>query len=276
MEISLAVDKYWEDIMSGNSYDVNVVRDIASRVVEMVDAGTISVCEKDDSNASEWQINSWIRKAIVLYIKTSQSKLIVLQASDSSIAIGYDKVPLKFHSWTESDFINANIRVVPGAIVRHGVHIAPHCVVMPSFINIGACIGTGTMIDINVTIGSCAYVGERCHIGAGTTIGGVLEPFSEKPVIVEDNVFIGANCSVTDGVRIGTGAVLAAGVNISTSTKIYDAMSDMISYGYIPENAVVVSGAIQNTKQSYMSCALIAKYADMQTRERVGINELLR
>jgi 2,3,4,5-tetrahydropyridine-2,6-dicarboxylate N-succinyltransferase len=188
----------------------------------------------------------------------------------------FDKVPLKFHNWTEEQFKSAAIRVVPGAVVRSGVYLSPGVVVMPSFINIGAFVGKNTMIDINATLGSCCYIGDNCHIGAGTVIGGVLEPLHDRPTIVEDNVFIGAACSITSGVVLCEGAVIAPGTHISASTKIYDSTSGNIFYNIVPKDAVVVSGVLPRENGIGVAAAIIVKYADSDTRKKVGINNLLR
>jgi 2,3,4,5-tetrahydropyridine-2-carboxylate N-succinyltransferase len=263
------IEEYWEHIINDIDSKLNIeeVRRVISDVIDMLDKGIISMHEKKTDGT--WHTIDWMRKAVVLYIKISPSQVIESKY--------FDKVPLKFTSWRKEDFDNAKIRIVPGAVVRYGAFISQNCVIMPSFVNIGSCINVGTMIDINVTVGSCAYIGEKCHISAGTTIGGILEPLSAQPVIIEDNVFIGANCSITEGITIGSGSVLASGVHISASTKIYDTTNDTINYGCIPNNAVVVQGAVPNTDNNYYtSCALIKKYADAKTRERVCINNLLR
>ncbi len=251
-----------------NSDFIQNARDTAERTLKMLDDGDIRICEKIDG---KWVINDWIRKAILIYFKSTNPTILPGNY--------YDKIPLKFSNWTLEDFKKAGIRVVPGALVRYGVYISSGCVIMLSFTNVGAYVGKNTMIDINSTLGSCCYVGNNCHIGAGTVIGGVLEPLHDKPTIIEDNVFIGACCSITSGVIVSEGSVLAPGIHISQSTRIYDSTTGRISYGIIPENAVVVPGTIardQNHSGAQITCAIIVKYADIETRNKVGINELLR
>ncbi len=240
------------------------VKKAANSTLESLNRGEIVVCEKTDNI---WIINDWIRKAILLYFRTH----------DNCMMVGnfFDKIPLKFTHWNEEQFKVAKIRVVPGAIVRSGVYLSPGVVVMPAFINVGVFVGCKTMVDINATLGSCCYVGENCHIGAGSVIGGVLEPLHDKPVIIENDVFIGASSSITNGVIVGEGAVIAPGTHISAATRIYNAITCNISYGIIPKEAVVVSGVLPRADGVNIAGAIIVKYADAETRKKVGINNLL-
>ncbi len=257
------IEKAW---LGGDITDV--VKNETKKTLDLLDEGKIQICE---DKGGEWIVNDWIRKAILLFFRSTAPQ--VLPGNY------YDKIPLKFASWTEDNFKDARIRVVPGAFVRYGVFLSPGCVVMPSFINVGVYVGNNTMVDINSTLGSCCYVGSNCHIGAGTVIGGVLEPLHDKPTIIEDNVFLGASCSITSGVVVSEGAVIAPGTHISQSTRIYDSTTGEISYGIIPKNAVVVQGSIprdNNFSGVQVACAVIVKYADDTTRNKVGINELLR
>lgn len=189
----------------------------------------------------------------------------------------WDKVVSKFASWQAREFKRAEFRAVPGSIVRRGAYIAPGAVLMPSFVNIGARVGAGTMVDTWASIGSCAQVGEHCHISAGTGIGGVLEPLQANPTIIEDNCFIGARSEVVEGMIVREGSVLAMGVFISQSTKIVDRKSGKITYGEIPPYSVVVPGTLPDKNGGpSLACAVIVKTVDEKTRAKTGVNELLR
>jgi 2,3,4,5-tetrahydropyridine-2-carboxylate N-succinyltransferase len=190
----------------------------------------------------------------------------------------FDKIESKFAKWDEKDFEEAGFRVVPGALVRLGSHIGKQSVIMPSFVNIGAYIGSGTMIDTWATIGSCAYVGNNCHISGGAGIGGVLEPLQAKPVVIENNCFIGARSEIVEGVIVGKGSVISMGVFIGASTKIVDRKTGEITYGKVPPYSVVVPGSLPDGKPGLpsLSCAVIIKQVDEKTREKVAITDLLR
>lgn len=189
----------------------------------------------------------------------------------------FDKVPSKFSGWTETDFAKAGIRAVPPCAVRRGAYIASGAVLMPSYVNLGARVGEGTMIDTWASVGSCAQVGQNCHISAGAGIGGVLEPLQANPTIIEDGCFIGARSEVVEGVIVREGAVLAMGVFISKSTKIYNRQTGETSFGEVPAYSVVVPGALPAKDGSHsLACAVIVKTVDARTREKTGVNELLR
>ncbi|MFL5005341.1 MAG: 2,3,4,5-tetrahydropyridine-2,6-dicarboxylate N-succinyltransferase, partial [Microvirga sp.] len=194
----------------------------------------------------------------------------------------FDKVPTKFSGWDEARFRAAGFRVVPGAMVRRGAHISKGVVLMPSFVNIGAYVGEGTMVDTWATVGSCAQIGKNVHLSGGVGIGGVLEPLQANPTIIEDNCFIGARSEVVEGVVIGEGSVLSMGVFISASTKIIDRDSGEVFRGRVPPYSVVVPGAMpgkdlpDGSPGPSLSCAVIVKRVDAQTRSKTSINELLR
>lgn len=231
--------------------------------------GDIRVAEKKDGT---WVIHEWIKKAILLYFKTHGNTEI-----EGAHTRFFDKIPLKHAGFTHTDFVNAGVRVVPGAIIRTGCYIGPNTVVMPSFVNIGAYIGSGCMIDTWATVGSCVQMGKNVHLSGGAGLGGVLEPLQAAPTIIEDDVFIGARSEVVEGVRIGAGSVLSMGVYIGASTKIYDRATGEITYGYVPEGSVVVPGTLPSADgRCQLYCAVIVKKVDMQTRSKVGLNELLR
>lgn len=245
-----------------------------SNIIRELDQGLLTVAYKSPDGS--WCVNEEAKLAILQYFQNQKVTKNYHEAS-------YDKIPLKFLSWSEVDFSQAKIRVVPGAIVRYGAYIGVNTVLMPSFINIGSHIGNGTMIDSWATIGSCAFIGQRCHISSSAVIGGVLEPISARPVIIEDEVFIGANSSITEGTIVSEGAVIAGGVNLTSSTKIYDRDTDTFYNGFIPPYSVVVPGTIEvsniSKKSNYkhaIYAAIIVKTVDATTRIKTSINEILR
>jgi len=189
----------------------------------------------------------------------------------------YDKVPLRFANLSKAEFAALGIRVVPPAFVRHGAYVAPNTVLMPSYTNIGAYIDSGTMIDSWATVGSAAQIGKNVHIAAGVCIGGVLEPVQAQPTIIEDDCFIGANSVVVEGMIVEKGAVIAMGVYLGQSTRIYNRETQEIIYGRIPPGSVVVPGSLPSKNKAYqLNCAIIVKTVDEATRAKVSINELLR
>lgn len=223
----------------------------------------------------EWVTDAFAKKLILLSFLTGHS---ALASAGPGRPRTFDKVPLKFESWEDRDFRDARIRVVAGAVVRFGAYVAPGAVLMPCFVNVGAYIGQGTMIDTWATVGSCAQVGARCHVSGGAGIGGVLEPLGAPPVVIEDDVFIGARSEIAEGVRIRAGAVIGMGVYIGRSTPIIDRASGEVSYGEVPENAVVVPGARIDPAHPDISlyAAVIVKSADARTREKTALNDLVR
>ncbi len=240
------------------------------KTIGLIDEGKIRVAEK---TKNKWKVNEWIKKAILLSFRVNEQKVISNGPGSSS---WWDKVPSKFSNWKKKDFKKANFRVVPNAVVRKGTHIEENVVLMPSFINIGAYVGSETMIDTWATVGSCAQIGKKCHISGGAGIGGVLEPLQASPVIIEDNCFIGARSEVAEGVIVEEGSVLSMGVYIGASTKIVDRVSGRISYGRVPRYSVVVPGSLEGKKGINLYCAVIVKTVDAKTRSKTSINDLLR
>nr|WP_269744824.1 2,3,4,5-tetrahydropyridine-2,6-dicarboxylate N-succinyltransferase [Candidatus Neoehrlichia lotoris] len=254
----------------------NKMRDLAEVVVNMLDEGKIRVCEK---NNDHWIVNEWIKKAILIYFRTQKSQLIELSVSTGLFGRSnyYDKIPLKFSNWSKNNFDEMNIRAVPGSIVRKSAYIASDVVLMPSFVNVGAYVDVGTMIDTWGSIGSCAQIGKNCHISGGAGIGGVLEPLVNRPVIVEDNCFIGARSEIVDGVIVREGSVIAMGVFIGASTRIVNRGTGEVFYGEVPPYSVVVPGSYSCGKGNVsLYCAVIVKTVDNSTRSKVSINDILR
>ena len=252
------------------------VRDAVETALNLLDSGAARVAEKVDG---AWQVNQWLKKAVLLNFRLNDNRLIEGAPGGSSY---WDKVSTKFEGWGDKDFRTAGFRAVPGAIVRRPAYIAKSVVLMPSFVNVGAYVDENTMVDTWVTIGSCAQIGNNVHISGGVGIGGVLEPLQAGPVIIEDNCFIGARSEVVEGVVVGEGSVISMGVFIGASTKIVDRQTGEIHIGKVPPYSVVVSGSIpgkslpgQNWGPS-LYCAVIVKTVDAQTRSKTGINELLR
>ncbi len=237
--------------------------------IDLLDAGTVRVAEKIDGR---WQVNEWLKKAVLLSFRLFDNV-----AVDAGYTRFYDKVPLKYSQHDAERFRADGVRVVPPAVVRRGAHIARNVVLMPSYVNIGAHVGEGTMVDTWATVGSCAQIGRHVHLSGGVGIGGVLEPLQASPTIIEDHCFIGARSEVVEGIVVEEGAVLSMGVYVGQSTRIYDRERDEVSYGRIPAGAVVVPGTLPAANGKYgLACAVIVKRVDAQTRAKVGINELLR
>ncbi|MCS7165417.1 MAG: 2,3,4,5-tetrahydropyridine-2,6-dicarboxylate N-succinyltransferase [Candidatus Calescibacterium sp.] len=236
---------------------------VVRRAVKLLDSGNLRVAENRDG---KWFVNEFVKKAILLYFAITKSKKIRFGGFDY-----YDKLPLKK--------IDRTYRVVPGAIIRYGSFIESNCIIMPSFINVGAYIGSGTMVDTWVTVGSCAQIGRNVHLAGGVGIGGVLEPPSAMPVIIEDNCFIGSRCVIVEGIIVRRGAVLAANVSITSSTKIIDINTGEIYQGEIPENSIVVPGTYLkeiNGRQYGISAALIIGKRKHSTDIKTALNEILR
>ena len=245
--------------------------DAIKETIELTDKGKIRVAEKKDGT---WVVNQWVKKAILLSFKIN--KMEILRGPYTS---WYDKVPGKSVNWKEEDWKNAGYRHVPNGVVRKGSFIAKNAVLMPCFINLGAYVDEGTMIDTWASVGSCAQVGKNCHISGGAGIGGVLEPLQAGPVIIEDNCFVGARSEIAEGVLVEEGAVISMGVYIGASTKIVDRETGEISYGKVPAYSVVVPGTLPNKKNPdgpSLYCAVIVKKVDSKTRSKTSINDLLR
>ena len=219
-----------------------------------------------------WQVNEWLKKSVLLYFRIRHNQVL-----DSSESHYFDKVPLRWATGSGDDISQCGARIVPPATVRRGAFIGHDAVLMPSYVNIGAHVGEGTMVDTWATVGSCAQIGKHVHLSGGVGIGGVLEPLQAAPTIIEDNCFIGARSEVVEGVIIGKGSVLSMGVYIGKSTRIFDRESGQVSYGRVPPGSVVVPGSLPAADGSYaLYAAIIVKQVDEKTRAKTSINELLR
>lgn len=276
MTLQKTIEAAWENRAEITLKTTGDVRDAVNAVLADIDAGKLRVAEK---GASGWQVNQWVKQAILLSFRLNDNALVQgPSAANGDRFNWFDKVPLKFNGWSEEQFRTAGFRAVPGSWVRSGSFIGKNVVLMPSFINLGAYVGEGTMVDTWVTIGSCAQIGKHCHISGGVGIGGVLEPLQANPVIIEDNCFIGARSEVAEGVIIEEGSVISMGVFLGASTKIVDRATGEVFYGRVPAYSVVVPGTLPSKTPDapHLAAAIIVKRVDEKTRSKTSINELLR
>ncbi len=245
------------------------VREAVEHVIAALDAGTLRVAEKA---GSDWVVHQWLKKAVLLSFRL-QDNAVMGQAPLQF----FDKVASKFEGYDDAAFRAGGFRVVPPAAARRGSFIGKNVVLMPSYVNIGAYVDEGSMVDTWATVGSCAQIGKNVHLSGGVGIGGVLEPLQANPTIIEDNCFIGARSEVVEGVIVERDSVLAMGVFLSQSTKIYDRSSGEVTYGRVPSGSVVVPGSLPSADGSHsLACAVIVKRVDAQTRAKTSINDLLR
>ena len=243
--------------------------DALSEIIAGLNEGRLRVAEKIDG---AWVTHQWLKKAVLLYFRAHDNRVI-----DGGATKYFDKVPMRFAGYADADFRQGGFRVVPPAVARTGAFIGKNVVMMPSYVNIGAYVDEGTMVDTWATVGSCAQIGKNVHLSGGVGIGGVLEPLQANPTIIEDGCFIGARSEVVEGVIVEAHSVLAMGVFISQSTRIYDRATGEILYGRVPSGSVVVPGSLPSSDGKYsLSCAVIVKRVDAQTRAKTSINELLR
>ena len=251
------------------------IRTAVEETLARLDAGQARVAEKVDG---QWVVHQWLKQAILLAFRLTPSRVMHAGALGGGLGPWWDKIPSKFARWDAPQFEAAGFRAVPGAIVRHGAFIGRGAVLMPSFVNIGAHVGEGTMIDTWATVGSCAQVGRECHISGGAGLGGVLEPLQAAPTIIEDNCFIGARSEVAEGVIVREGSVLSMGVFLTASTRIVDRKTGEVHRGVVPPYSVVVPGAMPDPHGTgpSLGCAVIVKTVDAQTRSKTSINDLLR
>lgn len=265
------LEEAWERRAELTPDDIEIrVRPAVEQAIAGLESGQLRVAEPDGQGG--WRVNQWLKKAVLLYFRTQD-----MQVIDAQPAPFWDKVPARFAGFDAEAFRAVGARVVPGAIVRAGSHIVRDVVLMPSFVNIGAYVGEGTMVDTWATVGSCAQIGKHCHLSGGVGIGGVLEPLQANPTIIEDHCFIGARSEVVEGVVVGHHSVIGMGVFLGQSTRIYNRMTGEVSYGKVPPYSVVVSGALPASDGSHsLYCAVIVKQVDEKTRSKTSVNELLR
>ena len=264
------IDDAWERRTALDAGEIDArLRPAIEEAISGLESGALRVAEPD---AGGWRVNQWLKKAVLLYFRVNDNSV-----QHASPAPYWDKVPQRFEGFDAEAFRALGVRVVPGAVVRRGAHLGRDVVLMPSFVNIGAHVGAGTMVDTWATVGSCAQIGARCHLSGGAGIGGVLEPLQAAPTIIEDDCFIGARSEVVEGVIVERGSVIGMGVFLGQSTRIYDRATKTISYGRVPAGSVVVSGSLPASDGSHsLYCAVIVKQVDERTRSKTSVNELLR
>ncbi|HEU0230865.1 MAG TPA: 2,3,4,5-tetrahydropyridine-2,6-dicarboxylate N-succinyltransferase [Burkholderiaceae bacterium] len=269
-DLQITIEQAWENraqITPGPEHAT--VREAVLTTLEGLDTGRLRVAEKIDAG---WVVHQWIKKAVLLSFRLENNGVM-----GQAPLQYYDKVPVKFADYDDAKFAAGGFRVVPPATARRGAFIARNVVLMPSYVNVGAYVDEGTMVDTWATVGSCAQIGKNVHLSGGVGIGGVLEPLQANPTIIEDNCFIGARSEVVEGVIVEENSVLAMGVFISQSTKIYDRATGSITYGRIPSGSVVVPGSLPAADGSHsLACAVIVKRVDAQTRAKTSVNDLLR
>jgi 2,3,4,5-tetrahydropyridine-2-carboxylate N-succinyltransferase len=266
------IEAAFEDRANINPANASVeIKTTVAAVLADLDSGKLRVASRI-GDTQQWETHQWLKKAVLLSFRLQDNVLM-----DDGVTKYFDKVPPKFADYTEDDFKAGGFRVVPNAIVRRGSFIGKNAVLMPSYVNIGAYVGEGTMVDTWATVGSCAQIGKNVHLSGGVGIGGVLEPVQAGPTIIGDNCFVGARSEVVEGVIVEDNCVISMGVYIGQSTKIYDRETGEVFYGRVPAGSVVVSGNLPSKDGSYsLYCAVIVKKVDAKTLGKVGINELLR
>ena len=268
-ELKNKIESAWKNIAKISPNDTDIA-DAVNEVIKKLDNGQFRIAEK---NGNDWIVNQWLKKAVLISFRINDNK--ILKGPYTS---WYDKVKGKTVDWNEDQWKEAGYRHVPNGTVREGSFIGKGVVLMPSFVNIGAYIDEGTMVDTWATVGSCAQIGKNCHLSGGVGIGGVLEPLQANPVIIEDNCFVGARAEVAEGVIVREGSVLSMGVYLGASTKIVNRSTGEISYGEVPAYSVVVPGSLPNEdpKKPSLYCVVIVKTVDENTRKKTSINDLLR
>jgi 2,3,4,5-tetrahydropyridine-2-carboxylate N-succinyltransferase len=270
------INDAWEARAEISLSTQGAVRDAVTTSLDLLDRGAARVAEKGADG--KWTVNQWLKKAVLLSFRLNDN--VIMPGPGRST--WFDKVPSKFDGWSENRYREAGFRTVPGAVVRHSAHIGKGVILMPSFVNLGAYVDEGTMVDTWVTVGSCAQIGKNVHLSGGVGIGGVLEPMQAGPTIIEDNCFIGARSEIVEGVVVGEGSVVSMGVFIGSSTKIIDRATGEVFMGRVPPYSVVVSGNLpgkplpDGTPGPSLYCAVIVKRVDERTRSKTSINELLR
>ena len=269
------IDALWDRRTEISSATRGPDREAVDEALALLESGAARVAEPGDGG---WHVNQWLKKAVLLSFRLYDSA----PMPGAGGAPVFDKVPMKFDGWGDNRFAEAGFRAVPGAVVRRSAFIGRNVVLMPSFVNVGAHVGEGTMIDTWSTVGSCAQVGRNCHISGGVGLGGVLEPLQANPVVIEDDCFVGARSEVAEGFLVERGAVISMGVFLGASTKVVDRATGEVIYGRVPAYSVVVPGTLpgrplpDGTPGPSLACAVIVKRVDARTREKTSVNELLR
>jgi 2,3,4,5-tetrahydropyridine-2,6-dicarboxylate N-succinyltransferase len=269
--LEAAIEAAWEARDTITSATRGAARDAIEATLEALDKGALRVAERQADG--QWHVNQWAKKAVLLGFRIKD-----MEPHDGGPQGGgwWDKVDSKFKGWGPEQWRAAGFRAVPNCVVRRSAFIAKGVVLMPSFVNLGAHVDEGTMVDTWATVGSCAQIGKNVHLSGGVGIGGVLEPMQAGPTIIEDNCFIGARSEVVEGCIVREGSVLGMGVFIGKSTKIVDRETGTVMYGEVPAGSVVVAGSMPSKNGINLYCAVIVKRVDAQTRSKTSINELLR
>ena len=270
-QLQQIIDNAWENRTGMTPQSApREVADAVEHVIAELNKGELRVATRQ--GVGQWTVHQWIKKAVLLSFRLKDN--VLMCAGDLGF---YDKVPTKFAHLSAQEMSETGVRVVPPAVARRGSYIAKGAILMPSYVNIGAWVGEGTMIDTWATVGSCAQVGNNVHLSGGVGLGGVLEPLQANPTIIEDNCFIGARSEIVEGVIVEENSVVSMGVYIGQSTKIYDRATGTVSYGRVPAGSVVVSGNLPSADGRYsLYCAVIVKRVDAQTRAKTSLNDLLR
>lgn len=268
--LETAIEAAWEARDTITPATRGETRDAVEATLEALDRGELRVAEK---RGQDWHVNQWAKKAVLLGFRLKDMEL---HAGGPQGGTWWDKVDNKFAGWGENRWREAGFRAVPNAVVRRSAFIGKGVVLMPSFVNLGAHVDEGTMVDTWATVGSCAQIGKRVHLSGGVGIGGVLEPMQAGPTIIEDDCFIGARSEVVEGCIVREGSVLGMGVFIGQSTKIVDRETGEVMYGEVPAGSVVVAGSMPSKNGVNLYCAVIVKRVDAKTRSKTSINELLR
>lgn len=273
-EVEKIIEEAWNKKEQINKNSEKKIIDVINQSIEDLDSGKLRVAEKIDG---KWVAHQYLKKVIMLSFRIYE-----MDSLSGPYSSWYDKSHLlkgKTAGWSKEDHAKAGFRMVPNSPVRKGSFIGKNVVLMPCFINIGAYIDEGTMMDTFSRAGSCCQIGKNCHISAGSGVGGVLEPAQALPTIIEDNVFLGAMSEIVEGVVVGEGSVISMGMFIGQSTKIVSRQTGEITYGKIPPYSVVVPGSLPDKKSPNapsLNCAVIIKQVDEKTRSKTSINDLLR
>ncbi|HZQ60308.1 MAG TPA: 2,3,4,5-tetrahydropyridine-2,6-dicarboxylate N-succinyltransferase [Casimicrobiaceae bacterium] len=272
-DLQQTIDRAWEEraqLSPGSA--PSPLRQAVEHVIAELDTGRLRVAERRDG---EWITHQWVKKAVLLSFRLADNVAMGPPPERAPFRF-FDKVPTKFARYSEADFVNSGVRVVPPAVARRGAYIARNVVLMPSYVNVGAYVDEGTMVDTWATVGSCAQIGRNVHLSGGVGIGGVLEPLQANPTIIEDNCFIGARSEVVEGVIVEENSVLGMGVFLGQSTKILNRATGEVTYGRVPAGSVVVAGSMPSGGNCSLYCAVIVKQVDAKTRAKTSLNELLR